>query len=179
MKSKKTDGAEEEGDYMINAEDVAIGELVGTGQFGTVYVAKYFGDFVAVKKQVVDAEILQTYLLREMNVLKKVQHENIMIYYGAYDALCDKGIGRLLCMVSEFCHGGDLLDLLLNHEEKLGWKFRVTIAAQVASAIDYMHLNNIVHRDIKSSNILLDRSWTCKICDFGLAREVDPDCSDR
>ena len=174
MNSKTNiDNMEEDGDYLISVENIVLGKLIGAGQFGSVYVGKYFGDFVAVKKQVCDAEVLQTYLLREINVLKKVQHDNIMTYYGAYDSLSDDGVGRLLCMVSEFCHGGDLLDLLLNLEEELGWKFRIKVAAQAISAIDYMHQNNIIHRDIKSSNVLLDQTFKCKICDFGLSREVD------
>lgn len=173
------DSMEEEGDYLIYGKDVLIGKLVGQGQFGSVYIGKYFGDFVAVKKQVCDAEVLQTYLQREINVLKKVQHVNIMSYFGAYESFNGDKNERLLCLVSEFCHGGDLLDLLTNHDEPLGWKFRINIAAQAAAAINYMHENNIIHRDIKSSNFLLDQNWQCKICDFGLAREVDLDCPDR
>ena len=170
---------EEEGDYLIYGKDVVIGKLVGQGQFGSVYIGKYFGDFVAVKKQVCDAEVLQTYLQREINVLKKVQHDNIMSYVGEYESFTENKSEKLLCLVSEFCHGGDLLDLLTSHVGDLGWKFRINIASQAAAAIDYMHQNNIIHRDIKSSNILLDQRWHCKICDFGLAREVDLNCSDR
>jgi serine/threonine protein kinase len=173
------DSLEEEGDYLINPSDVIIGKAVGQGQFGSVYIGKYFGDFVAVKKQVCEAKGLQAYLQREINVLKRVQHDHIMSYYGAYDVLHECGIERSLFIVSEFCQGGDLLDLLVDHDEALGWKFRISIASQAASAIDYMHQNNIIHRDIKSSNILLNQDWQCKICDFGLAREVDRDASDR
>lgn len=176
---KNTDSLEEEGDYLINPSDVIIGKPVGQGQFGSVYIGKYFGDFVAVKKQVCEAKGLQAYLQREINVLKRVQHDHIMSYYGAYDVLHECGIERSLFIVSEFCQGGDLLDLLVDHDEALGWKFRINIASQAASAIDYMHQNNIIHRDIKSSNILLNQDWHCKICDFGLAREVDRDTSDR
>ena len=173
------DSFEEDGDYLINPTDVLIGKAVGEGQFGSVYIGKYFGDLVAVKKQICEAKGLQGYLLREINVLKRVQHDHIMSYFGAYDVLHEGGLERSLFIVSEFCQGGDLLELLLDQGENLGWNFRTNIAAQAASAIDYMHKNSIIHRDIKSSNILLNQNWQCKICDFGLAREVDPNSSDR
>jgi serine/threonine protein kinase len=70
--------------------------------------------------------------------------------------------------------GGDLLELLkTNHP--LGWKFRVKIALDIANALKYLHRLNLIHRDIKSSNMLLDHNWTCKLSDFGMARELIPD----
>jgi serine/threonine protein kinase len=75
--------------------------------------------------------------------------------------------------------GGDLLELLLKSDQGLGWKFRLKIAKEAALAINYLHQNNFIHRDIKSSNILLNSEWSCKICDFGMAREVDLDTTQR
>ena len=167
------DSVEGEDDFFINPWDVVIGNVVGEGQFGSVYVGKYFGDYVAVKRQVCEAGGVQEYLQREINALKKVKHDHIMSFYGTYDVVEESTSERLLYIVSEFCQGGDLLDLLNDPDQALGWRFRINIAAQAASAIQYMHENNLIHRDIKSSNILLNREWQCKICDFGLAREID------
>ena len=88
------------------------------------------------------------------------------------------GREHALYIVTEFCQGGDLLDVLLRTEE-LGWKFRVRISLEAATAIGYLHKNTFIHRDVKSSNILLDHNWRCKLCDFGLARIVDPTQSER
>lgn len=58
--------------------------------------------------------------------------------------------------------GGDLLGLLTSQHE-LGWKFRLRIATDAASALKYLHRHNLIHRDIKSSNMLLDHNWVCKV----------------
>jgi serine/threonine protein kinase len=67
---------------------------------------------------------------------------------------------------------------LLKTNHPLGWKFRVKIALDVSNALKYLHRLNLIHRDIKSSNMLLDHNWTCKLSDFGMARELIAD-SDR
>jgi serine/threonine protein kinase len=77
-----------------------------------------------------------------------------------------------LYIVTEFCQNGDLLSNLLDSEKTLGWRFRIKIALEAASALNYLHENNFIHRDIKSSNILLDQNWVCKISDFGMTREA-------
>lgn len=173
------DSVEGEDNHFINQKDVVIGNVVGEGQFGSVYVGKYFGDYVAVKRQICDTGGVQEYLQREIKALKKLQHDHIMSFHGTYEVVDESTAERVLYIVSEFCQGGDLLDLLSDHDQALGWKFRINVAAQAASAIQYMHENNVIHRDIKSSNILMNREWHCKICDFGLAREVDVNSSNR
>lgn len=80
-----------------------------------------------------------------------------------------------LYIITEFYQGGDLLSLLLDTSVNLGWKFRVNIANQAAKAVAYLHDNNMLHRDIKACNFLLDHNWVLKLADFGLSRVVaDP-----
>lgn len=153
------------------------GPKIGEGQFSKVFIGKYFGDHVAVKKQIRKEEGLDTYLLRELAVLKNVSHKNLVGYIGACNELARESSSlNSLYIVTEYCQvwnienillwcvaqGGDLLDILLS-EEGLGWKFRLKIALGAASALKYLHRQNLIHRDIKSSNMLLSHDWTCKV----------------
>ena len=149
------------------------GPKIGAGQFSEVFIGKYFGDFVAVKKQTRQGDNIEEYLLRELSVLKHVQHSSIMGYIGAWNEVNDDG-NNAVYIVTEYCQGGDLLNLLLSPHE-LGWKFRIKIALELSSALLHLHDKNIIHRDIKSSNILLDHQWVGKITDFGMAREITGD----
>ena len=127
-----------------------------------------------MKKQVRDQEQLETYLLRELAVLNYVRHENMLEYIGAYNEVDPQGATHAVYIVTELAAGGDLMSLLLS-EHELGWKFLTKICHGAAAGLEYLHSHNLIHRDIKSSNLLLDARWTCKIADFGLCREVAPD----
>ena len=127
-----------------------------------------------MKKQVRDQEQLETYLLRELAVLNYVRHENMLEYIGAYNEVDPQGATHAVYIVTEIAAGGDLMSLLLS-EHELGWKFLTKICHGAAAGLEYLHSHNLIHRDIKSSNLLLDARWKCKIADFGLCREVAPD----
>lgn len=70
-------------------------------------------------------------------------------------------------MVTEYCEGGDLLSLILG-KVPLSWKFRMRVVKDAFAGLHYLHSKDLIHRDIKSSNLLLDRQWRCKIADFGM-----------
>jgi len=74
-----------ESDFWVDLDHVQLGPQIGRGQFSTVYVGKYFGDIVAVKKQTREALTLETYLMRELSVLKSCHHENLVSYFGAFN----------------------------------------------------------------------------------------------
>lgn len=100
-----TELLEDDNDYHIDLKDVSIGKLIGQGQFATVYAGKYFGDYVAIKKQVREAKVLENYLIREISVLRRAQHDNLISYFGFHDEINENGIEHALYIVSELCQG--------------------------------------------------------------------------
>lgn len=72
----------EDSDFYVNPDSVNLGPPIGEGAFSTVFVGRYFGDIVAVKKQTRQGKDLEKYLLRELAVLKYIRHENMLEYIG-------------------------------------------------------------------------------------------------
>ncbi|XP_010494179.1 PREDICTED: phytosulfokine receptor 1-like [Camelina sativa] len=147
--------------------------IVGDGSFGLVYRAQLLnGVVVAVKK--LDHDALQGFreFAAEMETLGRLNHPNIVRILG----YCISGSDRIL--IYEFLENGSL-DYWLHetHEENspLTWSTRVTITRDVAKGLAYLHglPKPIIHRDIKSSNVLLDSNFVAHIADFGLARRMD------
>ncbi|XP_027348159.1 probable serine/threonine-protein kinase PBL10 [Abrus precatorius] len=106
--------------------------------------------------------------LNEVTYLSKINHSNVVKLIG----FCYEDEHRML--VFEYMTGGSLADHLLEEESdsKLNWTRRIKIAVGIARGLDYLHTYGrpLIHRDIKSSNVLLDDNFNAKISDFGLAR---------
>merc|ERR1711916_357614 len=103
---------------------------------------------------------------REINLLRECQHPNITALYGV--AQRD---GALL-LVMEFVNRGEFYPLLKDKNIKWPWPKRVKAAHEVASALALVHSKGLMHRDIKSENLLVAENWDVKLCDFGFARSV-------
>jgi serine/threonine-protein kinase CTR1 len=97
-------------------------------------------------------------------MLAKYRHPNIVLMLGAIT------VPPQLCLVMELVKEGTLFDLIHRKKTNLTDADKRKIALQLIGVISYLHRLGIVHRDIKSHNILIDRNYTIKICDFGLAR---------
>ncbi|KAL6221303.1 PREDICTED: calmodulin-binding receptor-like cytoplasmic kinase 3 [Fragaria vesca subsp. vesca] len=144
--------------------------LIGEGGFGTVYKARLAdGQVVSIKRAKKELfENLQTEFSSEVELLAKIDHRNLVKLLG----YVDEGNERLI--ITEFVPNGNLrehLDGLLG--KTLEFNQRLEIAIDVAHALTYLHLyaeKPIIHRDVKSSNILLTESMRAKVADFGFAR---------
>lgn len=107
-------------------------------------------------------------LNNEINMLASLRHPQIVLLM----AIVSKPPN--LCIVTDYLVQGDLYSLLhKKHSKDLNRKKKISIIQQVADIFCFIHANQIVHRDLKSLNILLDENLNVKLCDFGLARRFD------
>ncbi|PRQ36267.1 putative protein kinase RLK-Pelle-LysM family [Rosa chinensis] len=130
---------------------------------GSVYKGNINGEVYAIKKMKWNA-------CEELKILQKVNHGNLVKLEG----FCIDPEDANCYLVYEYVENGSLYSWLHeNSNEKLGWKTRLHIAADVANGLQYIHEHTrprVVHKDIKSSNILLDSNMRAKIANFGLAK---------
>ncbi|XP_050227379.1 serine/threonine-protein kinase CTR1 [Mercurialis annua] len=150
--------------------DLNLKERIGAGSFGTVHRADWHGSDVAVKilmEQDFHAERFKEFL-REVSIMKRLRHPNIVLFMGAVTQPPN------LSIVTEYLSRGSLYRLLHKSgaREVLDERRRLSMAYDVAKGMNYLHKRNppIVHRDLKSPNLLVDKKYTVKVCDFGLSR---------
>ncbi|KAG8643372.1 hypothetical protein MANES_11G033200v8 [Manihot esculenta] len=144
--------------------------LIGHGTYGSVYYGLLRDQEVAVKRMTATKS---KEFMSEMKVLCKVHHTNLVELIG-YAASDDE-----LFLIYEYAQKGSLKNHLHDPQNKgntsLSWIMRVQVALDAARGLEYIHEHtktHYVHRDIKTSNILLDGSFRAKISDFGLAKLV-------
>ncbi|RWR77340.1 L-type lectin-domain-containing protein [Cinnamomum micranthum f. kanehirae] len=145
---------------------------LGEGGFGGVYRG-FLGEMnldVAVKRVLRGSKQGRKEYVSEVKTISRLRHRNLVQLLGWCHERGD------LLLVYEFMPNGSLDFHLFNKKRLLGWAVRYKIATGLASALLYLHEEweqCVVHRDIKSSNVMLDSNFNAKLGDFGLARLVD------
>ncbi|XP_023744822.1 L-type lectin-domain containing receptor kinase IX.1 [Lactuca sativa] len=147
-------------------------EKLGEGGFGGVYrgFIKEMDSYIAVKKVSSGSSQGVKEYASEVRTISRLRHRNLVQLIGWCHEHKD------LVLVYEFMLNGSLDSHLFHGKSLLSWPVRYTIAQGLASAVLYLHAGweqCVVHRDIKSSNVMLDSSFNAKLGDFGLARFVD------
>ncbi|CAI0450712.1 unnamed protein product [Linum tenue] len=142
---------------------------LGDGGFGTVYYGKLKdGRTVAVKRLYESNYKRVEQFMNEIEILTRLRHPNLVSLYG-----CTSRHSRELLLVYEYIPNGTVADHLHGEKAKpgaLSWSTRMSIAVDTASALAYLHASEIIHRDVKTNNILLDENFVVKVADFGLSR---------
>ncbi|XP_040902280.1 MAP/microtubule affinity-regulating kinase 4 isoform X2 [Toxotes jaculatrix] len=143
-------------------------KTIGKGNFAKVKLARHIltGREVAIKiidKTQLNPSSLQK-LFREVRIMKNLNHPNIVQLFEVLET------EKTLYLIMEYASGGEVFDYLVAHgrmkEKEARAKFR-----QIVSAVHYCHQKNIVHRDLKAENLLLDADSNIKIADFGFSNE--------
>ncbi|KAI8539065.1 hypothetical protein RHMOL_Rhmol09G0152500 [Rhododendron molle] len=149
---------------------------LGDGGFGTVYYGKLRdGREVAVKRLYEHNYKRVAQFLNEIEILTNLRHPSLVTLYG-----CTSRHSRELLLVYEYIPNGTVADHIHGDRAKdhpLPWPIRMNIAIETATALAYLHASEIVHRDVKTNNILLDNNFRVKVADFGLSRLFPNDVS--
>ncbi|XP_068641701.1 serine/threonine-protein kinase 52-like [Aristolochia californica] len=177
-------------EWEIDPSKLIIKSVIARGTFGTVHRGIYDGQDVALKLldwgeegHRTEAEIasLRAAFTQEVAVWHKLDHPNVTKFIGATIGSSDLNIqtengqigmpSNVCCVVVEYLPGGALKSYLIkNRRRKLAFKVVVQLALDLARGLSYLHSKKIVHRDVKTENMLLDKTRTVKIADFGVAR---------
>ncbi|KAJ4700931.1 putative Protein kinase [Melia azedarach] len=154
------------GDWEIDMRLLKIGEKIASGSCGDLYRGVYLGQDVAIK--ILRSEHLNNALedefSQEVAILKEVQHRNVVHFIGA----CTKS--PQLCIVTEYMPGGSLYNYLHKNHNVLKLSQLLRFAIDVCKGMEYLHQNDIIHRDLKTANLLMDIHNAVKVADFGVAR---------
>ncbi|CAM8977342.1 unnamed protein product [Rhodiola kirilowii] len=152
--------------WEIDYRQLKFENKIASGSYGDLFKGTYCSQEVAIKvlkPERLDSD-LQKEFAQEVYIMRKVRHRNVVQFIGA----CTKP--PTLCIVTEFMSGGSVYDYL--HKQRGVFKLPtlLKVAIDISKGMNYLHQNNIIHRDLKAPNLLMDENEVVKVADFGVAR---------
>ncbi|XP_023587763.1 tyrosine-protein kinase Fer isoform X3 [Trichechus manatus latirostris] len=155
--------------WILNHEDVSLGELLGKGNFGEVYKG-ILKDKTAVAVKTCKEDLpqeLKIKFLQEAKILKQYDHPNIVKLIG----VCTQR--QPIYIIMELIPGGDFLSYLRRKKDELKLKQLVKFSLDAAAGMAYLESKNCIHRDLAARNCLVGENNLLKISDFGMSRQED------
>jgi ankyrin repeat protein len=151
---------------IINDSELEFTEKLGAGASGKVYKGLYKGDEVAIKvlKSMTETKEIEEFK-KEFMIMSAIRSKSVVYFYGAV-------LSPRLCMVMEYCSRGSLYHVITSDKYDIGWDKVFRFAMETTRGIAELHNADppIMHRDLKSLNLLVNEKWEIKVCDFGLSR---------
>eukprot|EP00850_Spirogloea_muscicola_P003236 SM000013S26405 [mRNA] locus=s13:279368:284422:+ [translate_table: standard] len=167
-RGKYSSGEDDPITWEIPWQELTVLERVGQGSTATVYHGLWRGSDVAVKvfTEQEYSPLMLAEIKDETTMMRRLRHPNVLLFMGATTT------EDHLSMVTEFLPRGSLYRLLHRKKDSITWPRCLRMALDTARGMEYLHRSNppIVHRDLKSSNLLVDKNWTVKVGDFGISR---------
>uniref|UniRef100_A0A914LTH2 non-specific serine/threonine protein kinase n=1 Tax=Meloidogyne incognita TaxID=6306 RepID=A0A914LTH2_MELIC len=144
-------------------------DKIGVGATGNVWTArcKFTGEVVAVKRMAFKSQPKKEMLLTEIKVMQQYKHKNLVNYIDSYLVGADD-----LWVIMDFLNGGNLTDVVVKTELDEGQI--AAVLKECLLALDFLHKHSIIHRDIKSDNVLLGMDGAVKLTDFGFCAQLQP-----
>jgi hypothetical protein len=157
----------------IDADEIQLAERIGKGTYGEVFKGVWRGTVVAVKKlpsHNITPNVLGDFL-KEARIMKQLRHPNLLMMLG----LCVTENHRDLAIIMEYMPRNSLWSVLHDVALALPWHTLQAMLIDTARGMTYLHTRRppIIHRDLKSHNLLVDDAWRVKVCDFGLSRIIE------
>mmetsp|Transcript_37103 Transcript_37103/g.72883 ORF Transcript_37103/g.72883 Transcript_37103/m.72883 type:complete len:793 (+) Transcript_37103:39-2417(+) len=151
--------------WMVDSAQIKMKEKIGAGSFGEVWLGEWRGGQVAIKKMLLQKRSNIKAFVNELNVMNNLRHPNMLQVMGA----CIEQDS--ISIIMEYCEKGNLYEILQDKSIPVDYNRILSILMQIADGINYLHLSNppILHRDLKSLNILITEDWNAKVADFGLS----------
>jgi serine/threonine protein kinase len=156
----------------VKYSDLEFVESLGSGEFGQVFRGNFRGEEVAIKRLYWDdtmTELVMQDLTKEIESFRHLRHKRLVRFIGACLELPHP------CLITEYMPGGSLHHLLHVRRLRLPLLHAANMCLQLADGVMYLHSQTptVVHRDLKSLNVVLDLSLNIKICDFGLTEPME------
>eukprot|EP00013_Stygamoeba_regulata_P021892 CAMPEP_0177657726 /NCGR_PEP_ID=MMETSP0447-20121125/16370_1 /TAXON_ID=0 /ORGANISM="Stygamoeba regulata, Strain BSH-02190019" /LENGTH=470 /DNA_ID=CAMNT_0019162163 /DNA_START=243 /DNA_END=1655 /DNA_ORIENTATION=+ len=152
--------------WAIAGNELHFKDKIGSGTAAKVYKGEYRNTHVAIKvlKSTFDMKQVENFK-KELDILCRIHSPYIVQFYGC----C---IHPKICLVIEYCSRGSLYHVLQSKVYNISWRMVLQIALKATRGLEVLHDNSIVHRDLKSLNLLVTTDWHVKVADFGLSRLI-------